>query len=532
MDSLDAFAQLALMAKAKLVFESEATFLSFPVLSPLSYPPERLKFVKPGAAMTPQDLADQSEFARITNCIPRGVLAPTHTEEYLWDIYSEVLETKQLAFGTMSASERVEYDKAMAFLYVPDATGLRRSSAALTAYNQHRDASIKAQEQYKAAQQTAESSSDPALQALWRDTDEPRLREAVRQAEQAWLTMGQKPQVEAAQQIEQMYAARDPALKWTEWQNSFMADLDKETDTANIGYAPTGVSPYDLFDAGPWPPFTLTRDEMMRLVPQAPAELLAIFGAGVGNPDIESLSFEFRSVALTRPWFEPRLFKSRFWRLEADAEPLSDAGTPPNGRCPAYVSALVFARNVSVQRRRQPGAEPVVTPVKASVLLRLDDHRQVNAGVYAANLYPAVSKPVTAGNVTLRPRVPAHVTANRTAAFSIQRDVMTMRPVRPEPATAPAMTAATAARFQARLEGAGWNAVAVAPVQHAPPVDPTGNFVWVNDHWERKRAGAGGPAETKPDPATETKPSDEITILAFICKRLPLCPNPDPALSW
>jgi hypothetical protein len=95
------------------------------------------------------------------------------------------------------------------------------------------------------------------------------------------------------------------------------------------------------------------------------------------------------------------------------------------------------------------------------------------------------------------------------------------------------MTAVAAARFQARLEGAGWTAVAVAPTRHdQPPVDPTGNFIWVNDHWERKRAGAGAPTETKPDPAAETKPSDEITILAFICKRLPLCPNPDPALSW
>jgi len=106
-----------------------------------------------------------------------------------------------------------------------------------------------------------------------------------------------------------------------------------------------------------------------------------------------------------------------------------------------------------------------------------------------------------------------------------------MAPVRQTTQAAPAATLANAARYQARLEGAGWSAVAVAPApQQPPPVDPTGEFVWVNDHWERKRAGGGG--ATKPDPAPETKPSDEITILAFICKRLPLCPDPDPALSW
>ena len=68
---MDPSVQLALMTKAKLVFESENTFLSFPALSPLSYPPDRLKF---GTAneITPQELLDLSEFARITNQIPAG----------------------------------------------------------------------------------------------------------------------------------------------------------------------------------------------------------------------------------------------------------------------------------------------------------------------------------------------------------------------------------------------------------------------------------------------------------------------------
>ena len=56
--------------------------------------------------------------------------------------------------------------------------------------------------------------------------------------------------------------------------------------------------------------------------------------------------------------------------------------------------------------------------------------------------------------------------------------------------------------------------------------------MWVNDHWERKRAEAGTGTEPRPDPVTESQPNDEITLLAFICKRLPLCPDPDPALSW
>jgi hypothetical protein len=505
MDNLEPIAQLALMAKAKLVFESENTFLSFPALSPLSYPPERLKFVKPSGEVTPQDLADLSEFARITNRIPRGVLAPEDEEEYLWDVYREVLTTAQISSGSMSASEKAEYDGAMSFLYVSGPDGLRRPSSALTAYNQHRDAHIKAQEEYKAAQFTAESSDDPAVRSLWLDEDEPRLREEVRRIEEAWFTGGQKAQVEAAQQIERSRAARDPSLIWNEWQKSFIADLDMQTDTNNIQYAITGFSPSDLFDIGSWPRFTLTRDEMTRLAPLAPQELLTIFGSSPGNPDIESVSFEFRSVALMRPWFESMVFKTRCWRLGAGAELLSEGGAPPKGRCPAYISALVFARNVTVQRRQQPGAEPMVHSVKPSMLLQLDEARRVNAGLYTASIYPAASERTRLRDAVLEPHMTHQFTAARTAMFSPQRDRITMRPVHEEVKATPAMTRLTAVQSRDRLKGLSWTAVAVDLTPSPPPT---------------------------PAPQPEATPSDEITVLAFICKSLPRCPDPDPALSW
>jgi hypothetical protein len=35
-----------------------------------------------------------------------------------------------------------------------------------------------------------------------------------------------------------------------------------------------------------------------------------------------------------------------------------------------------------------------------------------------------------------------------------------------------------------------------------------------------------------PSPPSAIPPAKEISILAFICKRLPKCPDPDPGLSW
>jgi hypothetical protein len=488
---VDAFVQLALMAKAKFVFESEGTFLSFPVLSPLSYPPERLKFVKPGGEATPQDLADLSEFARITNRIPRGVLAPEDEGEYVWDVYRDVLMTAQVSSGSVSASEKAKYDEAIAFLYVPGPDGLRRDSAALTAYKRYRDAYIKAQEEYKNRQLTAESSDDPIpsraraitdvrirRMARWRNEEEPRLREEIRRIEEAWLTNGYKVQVEAAQQIELTYAARNPSLIWNEWKGSFVADLDMLTDTNNIQYAITGFSPYDLFDHGTWPRFTLTNDEMTHLARKAPPELLTIFASSLANPDIESVSFEYRSVAVTRSWLRPPLFKSRFWRLGAGADPLSDGGTPPKGRCPAYISALVFARNVIVQRRQQqPGAAPVVTAEKSSKLLQLDPNILSEARRVKRSLYPAAApKPVL-----LTPQEEVAATSS--------------------------VTHVTAAKPRIRLEGQGFTAVDLTPRPTPRPIPP-------------------------PTPQPDAAPSNEITILAFICKGLPRCPDPDPALIW
>lgn len=499
---VDAFAQLALMTKAKLVFESDNTFLSFPALSPLSYPPERLKFGKAGE-LTAQDLADLSEFARITNQIPRGVLAPVEEGEYLWDIYQEVLHTAQLATGAMSAEEQARYDRAMAFLYTRSADGRLQPSAALTAYCQYRDAHIKAQEEYKNRQFTAEWSADAAVQAQWRDVDEPRLRQELQQLEQDWLTQGFRSQVEEAQQVEQGCHARAPSRTWDEWQKSFIDDLDKETDTSLIRFAVTGFSPSDLFDQGSWPRFTLTNAEMTRLIHQAPPELQNIFGSELANPSIESMSFEYRSVAVTRPWLRSELFKSRFWRLGATGGELSDGGKPSQGFCPAYITALVFARNITIQWRQQTGT-PATKPERSKMLLMLEPDIQQRQLSLARHTAVQPRMPLKAGSAAPQPDAalpPRLATIRAVSATPTLRVAATpgMRRVAVQP-----QVALAGRRQTLVLAKHTFRALDRIPVPPPPP---------------------------RPTPPPDS-PTDEITVLAFICKRLSRCPDPDPALHW
>jgi len=68
---MDARAQLALMVKAKLVFENPDTFLSFPALSPLSYAPDQLRFL-PAA----HDMSVFAECSRLSDVVTPSTAGP------------------------------------------------------------------------------------------------------------------------------------------------------------------------------------------------------------------------------------------------------------------------------------------------------------------------------------------------------------------------------------------------------------------------------------------------------------------------
>jgi hypothetical protein len=512
---VDAFAQLALMAKAKKVFESPETFLSFPALSPLSYTPDELRFGTSGE-MTPADLAEASEFARTANQIPRSVIAPIDEGEYLWDVYSEVLETARVASNVMSSAERAIYESALNVLYTTGEGGLRTDSDRMRAYKQHRDAVIEAQEEFKNQQLTAEASTDQAVLDQWRTVDEPRLRLAIQERENAWSIEGFKAEIEAAQQIELAQAAGAASSVWSEWRGSFNDDLDLATDTNQIRFALTGYSPYDIFDADNWPRFTISAEEMTKLAEEAPPELREIFAAGSTATEIESVSFEYRSVAVTRPWFRSALFKARFWRLPDGTESLSEGTDPPAGRCPAYVSALVFARNVVVKYKEAAGGATAGAGA-ATKFLRLD----------AAMLSPHLTHMLraTPGRVEpARVRVRDHRTAAtelRTidggrAALKLRSMAFTgTRATLPSAAITRSLAAERIPIGGLRLRGMVARpmidrGIVATTILTAPPIEP---------------------APPPPEPAPPTR-EGEVIVLAYICKRVPRSPDPDPGLPW
>src|SRR3954470_16681456 len=150
---------LALMTKAKLVFEREDTFLAFPI-TPLVYDKKELNFTSNDAG---QDVRRLLEFSRVVDRIPEGAVWGASSGRTLSDVYQDVLQFARIAASTRTATEEAALEKAKKFLFSEDASGFPHDTPVYVAYQQGRDAYIRALEDYAVAQSTATNSGDPTV---------------------------------------------------------------------------------------------------------------------------------------------------------------------------------------------------------------------------------------------------------------------------------------------------------------------------------------------------------------------------------
>ena len=493
---MDALAQLAIMTKAKLVFENPDTFLSFPALSPLGYTPDQLTFLP-----APHDMVVFSDFSELTNALPQAGIFQPSLDNLLWNVYLNVLRNAQLAQGTLTDEQNTELEQAEAYLYTQGADGLPTPSAAVLAYNQYQQAYIRATQNYKAQQLTAAASSGPTALAQWQDTDEPALRAEVDAAESDWENKGFKGGVEQARQVEQRCTALSPSLQWKSWVSQCNPDIDFLTDANNRVFAPTVFSPYDILDNDNWPSFTMSGPEIQQLATQAPVELANAVGTVTPNSTVDTLSFEFCSVALSRPWFHPEVFAARFWRFADPSMQLSDGNVPPQGQWPAYISALVFARNiVATMHTTGGGVEKQPILVFPPIGLHATAHF----------VQPAPGPPQPLIFHPPGPQ-PMHPTAVMPAAVMMHTAPVVSVPVKP---AAPAAILPIHPQVMMRLNVSAFRTQPSAAGPAAPSLS------------------SGATAATPTTVAQPSTGAGQVSILAFVCKRLSKSPNPDPSLDW
>ncbi len=371
-----------------------------------------------------------------------------------------------------------------------------------------------------------------------------------------WLGLGFKAEVEAAQRTLDMFARNAPLMQWAEWKKDYNPDIDVLTDPENVSFAITGFTPNNIFEQGDWNKMSLDRGQIAALAEEAPDELKRMFQPLPTASPVESVSFEYRSVGINRPWFDSALFRARFWRMDGDP-PLSDGATPPRGRCPSYITAMVFARNIMVTSRAAPGASK-----ERPQLVFVSDKMVVPA--IAVKVRPGSIKTAVvtgkAGPATVaKSAPPAKPTAARKQLNATAMARLSRAGFKSISHRAPAAAFHAAAALEPQ-------AAATATMQAVHAARPGGVQVRpsapvVRDHRGRPAPARPGPRRAPPvvvrpppgrpappvvrppHPPPKPQPPPQpvttaattpgtISVLALICRPLPPAPNPDPAFDW
>lgn len=492
---------LGLMAKIEQVFAGpemdlgDDTFLSFPATSVIALPAAHLADLGRPSPTT-QAAQSAADFAHIVNAVPRGRLWRQAAGPRLWDVLGSVMAEAEVAEVSSTEAERAEADAARDLLYDTGEDGSTTESEALLTYRQHRDAWFVAQAEHANRRGPAELAGGEELERF-REVEEPQLRAAVAEIEVAWEVAGRRSEIEAAQRTLRTMNERSPAAAWASFLSRFdpsMPDLSLYTGPDGARYGPTGLLPASVAETS-WPTISLDRAQLDALAAAADDELRRSLGSD-RDPSVVGVSFEYTSTSLQRPWFSPELFDARYWRLPPGAQELSDGADRPEGRCPAYVTAVALARNIVVRRTAQAsegGAQRRDLGFLGGAHLR----------AVAAATPPEVR--VTrareaAGTATAAVRDHRTAAAAPNVRVAAVRDPgqATVRDHRSSPSARLTMQAPLIARL--RL-----NDVLIVPPRPVP-VEPAGEVT------------------------TEETPPDEVFVLAFIAKRLARCPDPDPKL--
>jgi len=533
--SLDTTVMLGLGLRLQQLLTDPDHLVSVPAV-PIVYQDNRFRFDGPLDAAGANTLA---EFSELVNRIPTYPVWSAPVTVHLWDIYGEILSA-DLAHSSLTPGEKQRYDSATSYLYKPSPTGGYEPSAALHDYRVARQAWLQADTEYRQAQQAASMSSDAAVRARWTQVDEPKLRQIRDEAMAAWQTTGHKNQVEDALRDLTELSSRSPSATWKRHRDTFSPDLPDQFTIAPSGtrYAPTFYTPSGALDT-PWPRVVIPREALDALVKGGPPqEVTAALGGWTIDPWVQSVAFDYQAVSLVRPWLDPfmELVTSRAWKLPANASPLSDGGDPPRGRCPTYVESVVLARNIDTVRHRW--TDKIIysgqTTLRGGWCIRLDngvlgglERRGVSDILWEPQTEPPQMTPLR--GVLISPFLTERdlaggldfdgIGTGMLEALSelvlFGKPVLGSHPVQGSHLQGDPGNGIREGEF-AMVRTPENNLAKVQVVKYGYDMV----IRWTTYEW------------TAPTNEHNTSKPEDVYIAAFICRRLPKCPNPDPTLTW
>ncbi len=306
--------------------------------------------------------------------------------------------------------------------------------------------------------------------------------------------------------------AKSPILTWADWQAQFNPDLASETGTNLSRVFPSSFEPSNALEENSWKPFRLSETEVNALIKEAPEELRKRFSATGKVSSIKNMTLEFSSAIINRSWLDSEVFRSHFWQLSDKSKVLSDGAAPPSGDCPAYVTAIVFARNVVVeQKQNQPSPSKQKQPANLQfnyILKNQNMIKQIHPGVLKAvqpqlKVQPQVmrAQPLASNNIKMMKMQTAKPLETKDKKAVLARPLISNK--------SPQILRPTMVAYKVKP-----NAILSlkATTFIRKPIKPVRRPV--------------------PRPANQLIKNENIYILAFICKPLSKCPDPDLTLQW
>ncbi|KYP14137.1 hypothetical protein [Flavihumibacter sp. CACIAM 22H1] len=486
---MNASIAIALLTKLKLIFETDASsekqdqkFLAFQN-GEFTVGKELFYFIEPskyGISLTEANVK-RNEFAGLFNFVAQQADMVTILPDMLPDIYSTVLKKAIAANSHRTPAQEEQYRNAIEYLNREE-TQAGTVITPLARYEQYQQLYKTCISEYKTRQlqaAMAEGAGAEAVKAQW-NTDEPALKNELSKALLLWETKGKKQEVENWLGIFNQLAGAAPV--------SLLADLRSDYElfaktsgadglAAEFSYLPTLFNPSNFFEEQvAWPQLSLDKMEVAALYEKAPEALKRLFEKGDSEPEIRRISFEYAVVTIVRDWFPfKEFFQQRFWKLPAGEAVIADGNG--GGLIPSFPEKLIFVRNlvISFETLVQPAA---VKNLSSELFFRLE---------------PQVKRQLKAKSAVLFEK-----------RLSLRRSTLAA------PVVATDVPVATRRFSSALFKTADFRKFSGSVVK-PPPVPPT------------PPVSTAGSTEIK---------SPEMELLAFICRKMPLCPNPDPNLDW
>ena len=343
------------------------------------------------ATDTAQLYQEAENFARLVDFVPDVVgtsndalsrLAVMNNEGGLSDIYQYTLRMSQVAHSELPEETKEKIEKFRALLtttvtkkdLIDDTeTEVTEPSVLTKAYHDKLAAYEDACLQYNARRIDAVTAADSSAVNYFA-MNASILRNRVKAAMSDWVTAGYKTDYERMSAFIDQVMQRDMSLLKQEYRDT----LDKARLTglaSGSDFYYTSLVPGNFATAGGWTKFrfssssfdsqTNTSYSTKKWEAQAQGGFLGIFGGsgGGGSSSAKSeyhgtfksdhfdMSFEIAQVPIVRPWFKEAFLLSRSWRFdpndaEAKEEVVSDGGSPPKGKMPAYPTSVIFIRNL------------------------------------------------------------------------------------------------------------------------------------------------------------------------------------------